>query len=144
MLNDRDADILHPPDQARATALPLCGHGQVVVNKCRDAERTQRECEELELSEDPVVIVMKEKGCSFLLGRFEYYNGGEYCLSLVPEHERISGSRNPERARREQEREERREQESKGPLTEQERQAFGEYVRTMNYFVEGRLYQERR
>ncbi|KAK3665021.1 hypothetical protein LTR22_004075 [Elasticomyces elasticus] len=59
------------------------------------------------------------KGCGFLLGRDVYFNGGEWCLSVVPVHERISGTRNPEKARREQEREERREQESKGPLTEQ-------------------------
>ncbi|KAK5747374.1 hypothetical protein LTR17_000014 [Elasticomyces elasticus] len=84
------------------------------------------------------------KGCGFLLGRDVYFNGGEWCLSVVPVHERISGTRNPEKARREQVREGRREQESKGPLTEQQRKAFGDYVRMMNYFVEGRLYQERR
>ncbi|KAK4896452.1 hypothetical protein LTR27_005666 [Elasticomyces elasticus] len=68
------------------------------------------------------------KGCGFLLCRDVYFNGGEWCLSVVPVHERISGTRNPEKARREQEREERREQESKGPLTEQQRKAFGDYI----------------
>ncbi|KAK5690599.1 hypothetical protein LTR97_012153 [Elasticomyces elasticus] len=106
------------------------------VNKCRDAERTQRECEDSELSEDPITIV-KHQGYGFLLGRDVYFNGGEWCLSVVPVHERISGTRNPEKARREQEREERREQESKGPLTEQQRKAFGDYVRMMDYFAEG-------
>ncbi|KAK3630924.1 hypothetical protein LTR56_017197 [Elasticomyces elasticus] len=143
MLNDRDADILHLPDQARATALLLCGHEQVEVNKCRYAERTDRVCGELELSEEPEVRV-KEKGCGFLLGRDEYFNGGEWCLSVVPVHERISGTRNPEKARREQEREERRVQESKGPLTEEQRQSFGDEVRRANAYFEGRLYQERR
>ncbi|KAK4897745.1 hypothetical protein LTR27_004517 [Elasticomyces elasticus] len=118
-----------------------CGHEQVVVNKCRDAERTQRECGELELSEDPIVIVMKERGCGFLLGTDEYYGGGKWCLSVVPMHERISGARKPKVV---QERAARRDQESEGPLTEQERQSFGDYVTMMNYYFEGRLYQERR
>ncbi|KAK4952446.1 hypothetical protein LTR10_009252 [Elasticomyces elasticus] len=145
MNNDREMLTSHIC-QIKLVALHflLCGHEQVIANKCRDAERTQRECEKLELSEDPFVIVVKKEGCGYLLGRPEYYKGGEYCLSLVPEHERISGSRNPKKARREQEREERRVQESKGPLTEQERQSFRDAVEEVSYYLEGRLYQERR
>ncbi|KAK3632324.1 hypothetical protein LTR56_005388 [Elasticomyces elasticus] len=46
---------------ATSTPTPLSSN-RSFVNKCRDAERTQRECEELELSEDPVAIV-KHQGC---------------------------------------------------------------------------------
>ncbi|KAK5711397.1 hypothetical protein LTR15_012468 [Elasticomyces elasticus] len=127
-----------PPSSLTTTpgTLSAPSSSRSFVNKCRDAERTQRECEDSELSEDPITIV-KHQGCGFLLGRNVYFNGGEWCLSVVPVHERISGTRNPEKARREQEREERREQESKGPLTEQQRKAFGDYVRMMDYFAEG-------